>query len=295
MIVNRTALQSMFVGFKLLFDKAFEAVQPLYLKIATVIPSKTATEEYKWLGKIPRMREWLGERIIQNLTAFSYAIKNRDFELTIGVDRNDIEDDTIGVYSPLMQSMGQSAAMHPDELIWELLAKGFTKKCYDKQPFFSETHKDGKLTQSNLGTVALSVTSYGTARAQMMALKDENGNSLKIIPNLLVVPPQLEGIARKILFSEQIDSTTNVYKGTAELLVVPDLSGDATKWYLMDVSKPVKPLIFQERKKPEFVAKDKPEDDNVFNNKQIVYGVDSRDNAGFGLWQLAYGSTGASE
>lgn len=295
MIVNRTALQSMFVGFKLLFDKAFEAVQPLYLKIATVIPSKTATEEYKWLGKIPRMREWLGERIIQNLTAFSYAIKNRDFELTIGVDRNDIEDDTIGIYAPLMQSMGQSAAMHPDELIWELLASGFTGLCYDKKPFFSAAHKDGKLTQSNLGTAVLSVTSYGDARAQMMALKDENGNSLKIIPNLLVVPPQLEGIARKILYSDQIDSTTNVYKGTAELLVVPDLSGDATKWYLMDVSKPVKPLIFQERKKPEFVAKDKPEDDNVFNNKQIVYGVDSRDNAGFGLWQLAYGSTGAGE
>jgi phage major head subunit gpT-like protein len=37
---------------------------------------------------------------------------------------------------------------------------------------------------------------------------------------------------------------------------------------------------------------DSSTDQNVFMKKQFLYGVDCRDNAGFGLWQMAYGSTG---
>lgn len=53
---------------------------------------------------------------------------------------------------------------------------------------------------------------------------------------------------------------------------------------------PLKPLIYQRRKDFEFVAKDRITDDNVFNNKEFVYGADARSNVGFGFWQQAYGS-----
>lgn len=296
MIVNQAALQAIYVGFKTIFNKAFTESKPLYEKIATVVPSSTKSESYKWLGKIPRMREWIGERLVQNLGAFDYEIKNKDFELTISLDKNDVEDDTIGIYNPMVQSMGQSAAMHPDEIVFALLPDGFTKKCYDGKTFFATDHKEGKSgVQSNSSTYKLTVETYGDARAALMSLKDEQGNPLNVLPNLLIVPPQLEGIARKILFAEQIDGTTNIYKDSAELLVVSELSNHPTKWYLLDTSKPIKPLIFQQRKKPEFVAKDDIRDDNVFNKKEFLYGIDSRDNAGYGLWHLAYGSTGTAD
>lgn len=66
--------------------------------------------------------------------------------------------------------------------------------------------------------------------------------------------------------------------------------GSGTGWYLMDASRALKPLIYQERKKPQFVAKDNPDDERVFWNKEFVYGVDSRDAVGFGFWQMAFGS-----
>lgn len=66
--------------------------------------------------------------------------------------------------------------------------------------------------------------------------------------------------------------------------------GSGTPWYLLDTSRALKPLILQERKKPNFVAKVDETDDNVFDRKEFVYGVDCRRNAGFGFWQLAYGS-----
>lgn len=294
MLVNQAVLQQIFVSFKTIFNKAVSEAKPLYEKVATIVPSSTKTESYKWLGKIPRMREWIGERQIQNLGAYDYEIKNKPFEVTISLDREDIEDDSIGIYNPIVQSMGQSSVMHPDQIVFPLLPNGFTSKCYDGKAFFAADHKEGKSgTQSNKGSKKLSLESYGAARAAMMSLKDEQGNPMNILPNLLVVPPQLEGAARKILFAETIDATTNTYKDSAELLVVSELSANPEMWFLLDTSKPIKPLIFQERKKPEFVAKDNIKDDNVFFNKEFIYGVDSRDNAGYGLWQLAYGSTGA--
>jgi phage major head subunit gpT-like protein len=296
MIVNQANLQEIYKNFVVIYNKAFTEAETLYKKIATVIPSSTKSEEYKWLGKIPRMREWIGDRVIQNLSAYDYTIKNKDFEVTVGVERNDIEDDSIGIYSPLIKAMGESAATHPDELVFPLLLNGFEQKCYDGFSFFAGIHKEGKSgQQSNKSTYKLSVDSYADARSKMMSLKDDQGNPLKIIPNLLVVPPQLEGAGRKILYSAQIEGSTNIYKDSAELQVAPELSINPNGWFLLDVRKPIKPLIFQQRKKPALVRKDKETDNNVFFQKQFVYGVDSRDNAGYGLWQLAFGSTGETD
>lgn len=65
---------------------------------------------------------------------------------------------------------------------------------------------------------------YGELRAQMMGLKNDEGGALNIMPDLLVVPPALEGAARRLMTADQIDGTTNEWKGTCEVLVVPWLA-----------------------------------------------------------------------
>jgi len=298
MIVNQANLALIYIGFKTIFNEVLGSITPNYPRIATEVPSSTREEQYKWLGRVPRMREWIGDRVIANLGAYSYTIQNRDWETTVALDRNDVEDDTIGVYTPLISAMAQSAALHPDELIFELLASGFTGLCYDGQPFFAPEHVDdtGPMgPQSNTGTAALAPASYGTARAAMMGLKDPQERPLRIVPDLLVVPPQLEAMGREILLAERAqDGSTNVWRGSAQLLVAPELAANPTAWFLLDTSKPVKPLVFQRRKPPTFIAMDRPDDEGVFTKKEFRYGVDCRDNAGYGLWQLAYGSTGTT-
>jgi phage major head subunit gpT-like protein len=301
MLVSNAALQSIFTGYKTLFQKAFAGVAPQWSRVATAVPSNTKKETYAWLGVMPRLKEWIGDRAVQKLMAHDYTITNKKFELTVEVGRDDIEDDSYGVYAPLISELGSAAASHPDELVFGLLGRGFNEKCYDGQPFFSAAHKDEKITQSNLGTADLSLTAYAAARTQMMSLKDAYGKPLGLMPNLLVVPPALEGMGRKILNAETLVETSgqtqvlvsNVYKGSAELLVAPQLGGSATAWYLMDASRAIRPLIFQERKKPEFTSLIDAKDENVFLRGTYLYGVDSRCNVGFGLWQMAYGSTGA--
>ncbi len=67
-------------------------------------------------------------------------------------------------------------------------------------------------------------------------------------------------------------------------------AGSGPSWFLLDTSRAVRPIIWQERQSYDFVAMVEASNPHVFMNKEYVYGVDARVNAGFGLWQLAFGS-----
>ena len=297
MVINPQTLRGIYVAFNTIFNKALTEVQPMYTEIASVIPSTTESETYAWLGDIPGMREWIGDREVQNLTASGYVIRNKDFELTVGVDRNAVEDDKLGLYNISIQNLAQEAARHPDTLIFDLLAAGFTVKCSDGQPFFSAAHKVGNETFSNMSHAKLSLDAYIKARAAIMSLTNSQGQALSLIPDKLIVPPALEKEARDILVADFVNGTKNTMQGTAKPVVVPQLAKHGTKWFLLCTTRPVKPLIYQERKKAKFVSLTAESDPNGFMSKKFLYGADSRGNAGFGFWQMAFGSdgTGASD
>lgn len=292
MIINQANLHGLSVGYSTAFNKSFTDTQSNFQKVATTVPSTTGEQDYKWLGQMPGMREWIGEREVQSLCAYDYLIKNKKFEMTIGVPRDDIEDDKYGVYTPLFSNMGEAAALHPDELVFGALMKGFTEKCYDGLPFFSDGHKIGKETYSNRGNEKLTRDSYQKARTAIMSIKGDKGKSLKLIPDLLVVSPKLEYDARLILEADQVDGTSNVLKGTAKLHVEPMLAEKEDCWFLLCTNRFLKPLIYQVRKPIKFVTLTRDTDENVFMYDEYRYGADGRSNAGYGFWQMAYGSTG---
>ncbi|HVJ50049.1 Mu-like prophage major head subunit gpT family protein [Desulfitobacterium sp.] len=300
MIINQAAINDIYSSFNTVFNKTLEETTVLHPKIAMEVPSEASDENYGWLGSMPSMREWVGDRQIRNVAVHTYAIKNKLFEKTISVSRNDIEDDRIGVYKPMFQDLAEGARKLPDKLVFGLLPRAFADLCYDKKPFISNVHpylysitKSGK-TQSNKGTDKLTPDSYGIARAAMMSLTNDEGEPLYIIPDLLVVSPQNDAAARRIAYAELINNETNIYKGTAEVLVAPELVNNPDMWFLLCTSKAIKPFIFQNRRKPALVAKTAANDDNVFFGNEYLYGVDTRCNAGCGLWQLAYGSDGTT-
>jgi phage major head subunit gpT-like protein len=69
-----------------------------------------------------------------------------------------------------------------------------------------------------------------------------------------------------------------------------DATGGGALWMVLDISRPLKPFVFQKRKDYDFQQFTKPSDEHVFMTNKFLYGVDARVNVGFGLWQLAYGS-----
>lgn len=66
--------------------------------------------------------------------------------------------------------------------------------------------------------------------------------------------------------------------------------GSSAAWFLLDTSRAVRPMIWQERMPYDFQAITDPGHAHVFTNDEYLYGVRARVNAGYGLWQLAWGS-----
>lgn len=224
MLINNTNLTALNVAFRAAFMGALSQAASNWAQVATEVPSTTATEEYGWLGQMPGMREWVGDRVINAIAKHGYSVRNKDWESSVGVPRNAIEDDQYGIYTPLFQELGRAASAHPDQLVFEALKNGFSTLCYDGQNFFDTDHP----------------------------VLDEDGVTVNSVSN--------------------------------------SGGGSGTPWFVLDTSRSIKPLILQMRKKPQFVAKTKAEDDNVFERKEYVWGVDGRWNVGYGFWQMAYGS-----
>lgn len=301
LIVNRESINSLFVSLKATFNNAFGAAPTVWQKIAMKVPSTTGQNDYAWLSKFPKMRKWIGEKAVKALEAAKYTIVNDDFEATVEVDRNDIEDDNLGIYAPQAQMAGESSAQLPDEIVIDLVNNGFTAKCYDGQYFFDTDHAVGGASVSNKGTKALSgatlalaQASYGAYRTAMKKFKDDEGRPLNITPNVLLVGPALEDTANALMTVDRLeDGKPNPYKGTATVVCDARITSD-TAWFLLDTTKAVKPFIYQERKAPAFVQQTDPQAEQVFMRKKFKFGAEARAAGGYGFWQLAYGSDGTT-
>jgi phage major head subunit gpT-like protein len=140
MQITPQIIQSLSQGFNAAFMQGFGSVAPTYGQIAMTIPSSSDAENYGWMKELPGMREWVGQRVINNLETTAAQIVNKKWEHTIGVKRDAIEDDRIGIYSTILQQQGEIAARHPDILVWSLLPAGFTTPGFDGQYFFDTDH-----------------------------------------------------------------------------------------------------------------------------------------------------------
>jgi len=305
MLINKENLVGVFLNLKTTFNKAFEAAPSQWSQTAMLVPSGSSQNNYDWLDRFPKMRKWIGEKAVKALKANTYAVVNDDFEATVSVRRNDIEDDNLGIYAPMAQDAGYSAKTLPDEIVADLKNNAFVNKCYDGQYFYDTDHpvEDGQgnvSSVSNKGTAVLSYAtladvqgSYGAARTAIMTMKDNEGRALGLVPDVLEVPPALEAVANVICNNEFLgDKTPNPYKGTAKVIVNPRLTS-ATAWFLHCTSRPVKPFIYQQRKAPVFVQQINTDSDDVFSRGEYKYGAEARAAGGYSFWQMSYGSTGA--
>ncbi|MDO0944653.1 Mu-like prophage major head subunit gpT family protein [Chromohalobacter israelensis] len=213
-------LQALYRAYNTNFQQGFNSLGEqgaLYEQFCTTVPSTTAVEVYPFLKSLPRLREWIGDRVIHSLEGADFSIKNRKFELTEGVPRDNIEDDTYGLYGPVFQEFGRSSREHPNELAVETLEAN--PLCYDGQQLFDGDH------------------------------------------------PVLDA------------------KGS-ETSVSNDMGGSGPAWYVMDLTRVIKPLVFQKRRDYNFRSITNLTDAEVFLRDKFLFGTDARVNAGPGLWQL---------
>lgn len=305
MLINKDSINAIFTGLKTIFNNTLLAQPGNWQATAMEVPSTSSGENYAWLSRFPKMRKWVGEKFIKALEAGKYYKKNEDWETTIEVDRNDIEDDSLGIYNTQAMGAGESAGELRDIIVDSLKNGGFTNPCMDGQYFYDVDHpqknSDGVTTSvSNKLTTALSAANlagaqagYGAARTAIMGFTDSEGMPLRLIPDTLEVPPALEAVARIICEADKLqDNSPNPYKGTAKVLVNPALTS-STAWFLHVTNKQsMKPFIIQMRKAPTFVSQTDVDEESVYMRRMFRFGAEARATGVYGFWQLSVGSTG---
>jgi phage major head subunit gpT-like protein len=292
------------VTFSTLFRQVLEQTPTYYQRIATEIPSTTREMRHAWLDRIPQMREWLGERVVNNLAVRLQSIENRTYEDTIGVKRTDLEDDLVGVYRPVIEELAMQAKQWPDKIVVDALQAGTKTLGYDGQPFFDQNHPQNmddpsSPLQSNLLlNHDLDVDALADAIQTMMSFIGADGKPMEIVPDLLVVPPQMKFRAARLLQAELIGrditlatghgaaADTNILRGSLDLLTLPRLASDPKSYFVMCTTRAIRGLVFQNREAPEFAALTKPDDENVFMRDEFLYGVRARGAGGLGPWFL---------
>lgn len=297
-------LEALRVSLSTRFNEAFRGTPAWWNRVAMLNETDEKIGRMGWLANLPQVRTLVGDRVVQNFAERAYDIVNVDRDLTVGIHRDQLDTKLLGGYAMTFAAMGETAAKHPDTLMVSLLRNGHSALCFDDQYFFDTDHPVS-LSNSSLSTYsnydasgkALTADNYASVRAAMMARKGENGLPLGVRPNLLVVPPQLEATAKLIVMADMIPSTagtasqTNVNKGTAEVLVVPELSADATTWYLLDASGVVKPLVYQRRRS--FTFSMLGMDSEHFKKKsEVLFIGDASDAGGYGFPQMAHKAVG---
>lgn len=292
MLITKDNLNALRTTFGAQFQAGYDNAETFADKISTKIGSSSGQNLYGWIAQQLKARKWEGPRLVRNLSERSYMLENEEFEVTVGIPRKDILNDNLGIFAnQTMPQVGNAIATIPDDLLVQILQNNAV--CFDGKNFFATDHPtfdDSGSTYSNLfGNSALDATNFNTIWGTMASYTGEDGRPLGINPNLLIVPPQLKRAALEIVnatFAVGVGGTNvtaeNVLKGWADVLVIPELSSQPSVWYLADVSRGILPFVTQEREPYQFVAKDRPEDDNVFMNGEFVYG---------GYW---YGNVGVT-
>ena len=259
-------------------------------------------EEYGWLGNSPKMREWLGDRKLTKLNSFDYKLKNKDYEATLDVLRNDIDDDRMGNYKVRINDLAEQARIHPRALFYEALLNGTTDLCYDGQPFFSASHSDSEASgvQSNIYTgtgitLAQLKADIEGVEKEMKCLLDDVGNPFdesEIVIGV-VCNPSLKQKFVELNTLSMISDSDNGMKGRISQITDSCRLSDVNDWYLANIkSGGVKPIIRQVRQKPTFGAQE-ADSSNGFMRKIYYYGIDSREVFGYGLWQRMFKITNA--
>ena len=223
MDITRAALAALNTAFTATFNTRLTGTETTFGRIAMTVNSTTRHQAYPRLSELGPMREWVGERFVERLESDGFVISNRKFEKTVAVSGDDIADDQIGLYTPIVQDMAQVAAELPDDLVWEQLERGFTAEHYDGQTFFDTDHP--------------------------------------------------------VLNEAGVETSVSNFQG-----------GAGAAWYLIDDSRSIKPMIFQDREAAKITPRTSLTDDNVFNRDEFVWGAKRRCAAGFGAWQLVYAS-----
>lgn len=294
--------------------------------IAMIFPTNQATENYKWLGFSPALREWVGNRQSKNLQVGGVSITNVLYESSLEIDVDDMRRDKTGQINIRIDEMAVRAIAHWASLFSTLIINGESSVCYDGQYFFDTDHSEGDSgSQTNdLGSGDYSELNVGTAAnptadelanvilkmlQHQFSYKDDRGEPMNELARkfLLMCPVGMWGNAQQAIRSKLLNTGSGSRENplaNTEIEIVPVANPRltwTTKLALFRADGTAKPFIGQAENLNNQDSTDSMVDEKfgiqlqviaegseleVMRNKHL-YGIKASRNVDYGYWQHA--------
>jgi len=296
MIVRTDIAKSLEYGAKAQFLEGRNLWTPTRELIADPVTSTGKDETYVGLDDPPMPREAVDQVVLRGLAERGITIVNKDWETTLPVSHNAINDDRVGHVVPWMKKAGMRFEQHMDKLCWQALNGGDGTTyglCYDGNEFFDAAHADANAeyttAQGNLGTTALDLDGFNTIWIAAQGIKDSRGEYLEIPFDLLSVSPTGMTVAAQICNNEMAYDTGNreVNPFNGKFRYHDSVHFDSTAWVLSCTLPGFKPIIFQLREAPKL--------EPVWDDRSVAFegGVryfkfSARYWLGFSNWRYAF-------
>ena len=233
-----------------------------------------------------------------------YRVDIRNYELAQGIqiERRLVDDDQTGQIRARAGNMGAAFANTIESDAADVFINAFTDSGTNRMgaatagadgvALLSTAHPyspaNTNNTQSNEGTLALTIDNLDTTRQAMRNFTDDKGQLLGVNPDMLLVPPELERTATQIVSeralyepgSAQYD--VNMFSGRFRPIVWNRLT-DGNAWFLMDSRLMKQHLIWQWRFRPEFAQSEDFDGLTAKFRGYMRYGI------GWTDWKWIYG------
>jgi phage major head subunit gpT-like protein len=281
------------------FAQNLEAQQRTYGNCFSTVQVNTNTIQFPYVNDLgDGLNEWITgtEKKTDQLQGGYAEYILKDWEKTIQIRKRDIEDDNIGLYMDEINGLAEYAAQNDDKQIASILAGGDTGTdavyiCYDGENLFDNSHPSATsgTTYDNLLSGALASGTIESGIVAMMKFKGAGGRILNIVPDTIIVPPDLQKTATELVYSsytfDKSNDTENYFKPIIKNVIVDARLTDANDWYLAKIGGMRKPFMKLSRNAPSITAIKDAQAHDVFYKGVYVFGLEERSVIIPGFWQ----------
>lgn len=210
------------------------------------------------------------------------------------ISKEMMDDDLYNVMNSKPEALGRAARRTEERSAANVFNRAFNTSYVggDDKPLASTSHPraDGGTAQSNASSTGLTFGegNYETARLAMRRQLDDKGQFIDVMPQILLVPIDLEKNANIVfgsnLRSGTADNDANPYKGQLKVVSWLYLDANSTSWFLIDPGLAKLKWFWRER------ANFKQ--DVAFETDTALFKVRERFSNGFSDWRGVWASKG---
>jgi len=260
-----------------------------------VLPMGAKSVDLVDLGAAPMPVENKGRATVQQFVERKLLVTPKNWDITVSLSHNAMMDDQTATLETKARSAGENFPRHMDNMAFDALKNGDATTVYgagyDGLSFFNDSHVDPgaafATVQDNKFALAFSLANFKTVRAAGRVFKDDQGQTLDIVHNLIVAHPDYEYDIEQLIRNQETAGTANrdfnPYAGKMSAIYSAQITSG--QWFLLNGSQTAKPLILAMREQPNL--QQAWFDPNGPDGGMYYFKFYARYNMFYGDWRLA--------